>query len=254
MSEQDQPQGGQTPLEQAGQEESLEQVSARIGQLEAKIADGDTKLKEKDSLITKLQQETATYQKILTDRNQQQRQPAQPVSNLETKINDLKRRAQRGEIDAEELQSATLDLIAEAKNEGHQSAVNQLTSAYEQEKAIGKSMQDIFSGELKGMDQVWGDVAIGYMQAAIAQGYSMQQATNYAKEQTLSKYESAKSRFVKPSEPPKEEKNQGASGFKAEGDSPKKLPEKPVSSEESGLNFIDARRKQLAARRGYSTT
>lgn len=228
-------------------------LAERLAKLEREQA-------ENKSYVTKLEQENSTYRQIISDRGHQapvpQAQPKATVSEIDREIDELERKASAGEITAEELSVRSLRLIRKAKEAGKAEAVSEVTNLYTQEQNINREFGAIFEdSDLKGLDKDLGDIAYGYMQAGIANGMNLKQASEYAKLQTKNKLTAFRNKFGQstPSAPatptvtqPKETPSV-SSGLKGEGETNTQPPKKEedVTPEASQKNWIDYRRSRM---------
>lgn len=236
------------------------ETTSETAALAERLAKLEREQAEQKSYATKLEQENATYRQIITDRGHQapvqQAQPKATVSEIDREIDELERKASAGEITSDELAVRSLKLIRKAKDAGKAEAVSEVTNLYTQEQNINREFGSIFEdSDLKGLDKDLGDIAYGYMQAGVAQGMSLKQASEYAKLQTKNKLNAFRNRFgqstpsapaTPAATPPKETPNV-SSGLKGEGETNKQPPKKEedVTPEASQKNWIEFRRSKM---------
>jgi len=230
-----------------GQEETKEVDPNAIETLTKKLDEIESRMKEKDSEIVRTQQENATLNKILADRNQTPKVKAPVVHEIDKEIDRLEKLHKAGEIDSEELASKSLSLIKRSRELGVSDAVSQVEQRYAQMKEVETAYTGIFKDpELKDFETDMSDLASGYLQGGIAQGMTPQQATEFAKSQLKIKVDAFKSRFTpkeKEVKKEEEESQEAQSGFKGEGEGSQKTKtiEKPITPEESLDKFVSLR-------------
>jgi len=230
-----------------GQEETKEVDPNAIETLTKKLDEIESRMKEKDSEIVRTQQENATLNKILADRNQTPKVKAPVVHEIDSEIDRLEALHKAGEIDSEELASKSLSLIKRSRELGVSDAVSQVEQRYAQMKEVETAYTGIFKDpELKDFETDMSDLASGYLQGGIAQGMTPQQATEFAKSQLKIKVDAFKSRFTpkeKEVKKEEEESQEAQSGFKGEGEGSQKTKtkEKPITPEESLDKFVSLR-------------
>jgi len=230
-----------------GQKETKEVNPNAIETLTKKLDEIESRMKEKDSEIVRTQQENATLNKILADRNQKPKVKAPVVHEIDKEIDRLEKLHKAGEIDSEELASKSLSLIKRSRELGVSDAVSQVEQRYAQMKEVETAYTGIFKDpELKDFETDMSDLASGYLQGGIAQGMTPQQATEFAKSQLKIKVDAFKSRFTpkeKEVKKEEEESQEAQSGFKGEGEGSQKTKtkEKPITPEESLDKFVSLR-------------
>ncbi len=226
-----------------------------VENLAKKLEEIEGRLKEKDSVIVRTQQENATLQKILTDRNQINQVPkVSGASEVNKEIDNLEQLLKSGDIDAEEFSSRSVKLIRKAQELGSKEVISQMQAMYRQEEEVKVAYNNIFKDpDIKDFEADLSDLAQGYLQGGVSQGMTPADAAEFAKTQIKLKVDAFKSRFSskeEESQKKKKEKEDSGEGTKeetsglkgeGEGSSKKETKEKPITPEESLDNFVALR-------------
>lgn len=246
---------GEQEQEQVEIIEDVQQEQETINPiLEERLAKLEKLTKDQESYLTKLQQDNATYKQIITERGQ--RQDDTPVkvvndSQLKTDVARLKEQFRNGEITSEELSLKSLELIELAERTSRERAIEDVKGLYQEEQKIQKAFGRIFEDDaLKGLQEEMNDIAYGYYYAGIQKGMGVDQASEYARENTKKKIDLLKKKFSSASDKDKakiiEEAEKG-SAFKSEIETTKKekKKEEPVTAQQSQRSFVEMRRAKM---------